>query len=105
MIDLSDGLSRDLGHICKQSGVGAVIDAATVPIHADAIELSRRDDRPALDHALHDGEDHELLFTAVRDPRIGGMTRIGSVIPEAGVWLLRNGARQPLEPRGWQHLL
>src|SRR5687767_6253101 len=62
MIDLSDGLSRDLAHICDESGVGAVIDAAAVPIHDDALLLMRRDGRPPLEHALHDGEDYELLF-------------------------------------------
>jgi thiamine-monophosphate kinase len=61
MLDLSDGLSRDVAHLCRESGVGAVIDAAGVPVHDDARALSARDGRPPLDHALHDGEDYELL--------------------------------------------
>src|SRR5580700_2558865 len=64
MIDISDGLSRDLTHICKGSGVGAIIESSLVPIHADAVELCGRDRVPALDHALNDGEDYELLFTS-----------------------------------------
>ena len=66
MIDISDGLSRDLAHICKSSGVGAIVESGLVPIHPDAVELSRRDQISALDHALNDGEDYELLFTSRR---------------------------------------
>jgi thiamine-monophosphate kinase len=103
MIDVSDGLSRDLANLCKSSGVGAVLEAINVPIHADALELSRRDGRTALEHALHDGEDYELLFTThVADaPGI----RIGRIVAENGLWLEDFGARKNLEPRGYQHSL
>src|SRR5207247_6925144 len=82
MIDLSDGLSRDLRNLCESSGVGAIIDASAVPIHEDAVKL--RDDRSPLEHALHDGEDYELLFTtpAVHEQ----YRRIGQIVsaPESG---------------------
>src|SRR5688572_20577985 len=62
MIDLSDGLSRDAAHLCRRSGVGIVVEGSRVPVHADAQVMSRRDGRTPLEHALHDGEDYELLF-------------------------------------------
>ena len=103
MIDLSDGLSRDLAQIARASGVGAVIKAAAIPVHQDAIEL-RRDGISPLDHALHDGEDYELLFT-LADPG-AGMFPIGQVTEEPGMWLEQpDGTRVPLEPRGWEHTL
>jgi thiamine-monophosphate kinase len=104
MIDLSDGLSRDLGHICEESNVGAVIDADAVPIHDDALLLMRRDGIAPLEHALHDGEDYELLLTA--KPRKSFLTtRIGTVVEAAGVWLQTDAGRERLEPRGWEHKL
>jgi thiamine-monophosphate kinase len=99
MIDLSDGLSRDLRQICEQSKVGAIIDAAKVPIHADATAM--RDGRTPLEHALHDGEDHELLYTAA--PGAGKHTQIGMITAEPGIFLLRDGQRELLEPKGWEH--
>jgi thiamine-monophosphate kinase len=104
MIDLSDGLSRDLGHICQSSKVGAVIQADRVPIHADAIQLSHRDGVAPLEHALHDGEDYELLYTTSTNSKQG--IQIGQIIPDPGLWLQQaDGSRQPLEPKGFEHRL
>jgi thiamine-monophosphate kinase len=109
MIDLSDGLSRDLRHICRSSGVGAVIDASAIPVHDDAIAM-RRDGRSPLEHALHDGEDYELLFTCAggevdfRVPTGSSPPRlIGRITPGPDITLLSDGRQSPLEPKGWEH--
>lgn len=103
MIDISDGLSRDLDHIARQSGVAAVINAQAIPIHPDAA-VDRADGRSPLEHALHDGEDYELLFTAARCDH-PDTHRIGTVIAGAGVFLERDGRRLPLPMLGWEHTL
>lgn len=102
-IDLSDGLSTDLNHLCQESGVSAEIEAHSLPIHPGATQ----------EQALHGGEDYELLFT-VRSktalPRsIAGIpvTRIGRIVQKqsAGsrVMLLDRSGPRPLRSAGWQH--
>ena len=109
MIDLSDGLSRDLGHICRESGVGAVIEARAVPIHDDARGLAAEEclqvalrHQAVLDHALNDGEDYELLFTGRPAGLPCGTVRVGSITENRGLRLDDDGLR-PLEARGWEH--
>src|SRR5215218_8062816 len=63
MIDLSDGLSSDLNHLCAASNVGALIDASLLPIDERVVELCGRRALDPLQLALHGGEDFELLFT------------------------------------------
>ena len=110
MMDLSDGLSADLPRLCAASGVGAEVEAEVVPIHTDAVAMSRDSGRPPLDHALHDGEDYELLFTAPPATRpaveaCGGVVRIGRVVAGGGVRIGRSGAFVPMGARGWDHAL
>jgi thiamine-monophosphate kinase len=101
MIDLSDGLSRDLPRICEASNVGAILDANKIPIHADTMAMSKTDGRSPLEHALHDGEDYELLFTGHDLEHLG--TRIGEIISEPGVFIQADQTRTPLQSRGWEH--
>jgi thiamine-monophosphate kinase len=105
MIDLSDGLSRDLRHICEQSGVGARVEAERVPIHEDARRLAERDRREALFHALHDGEDHELLFTSPDDVEAALATRIGVMTADGSIVIGSSGKYEPLDAQGWEHRL
>ena len=105
MIDLSDGLSRDVRHICEASGVGVKILSPLVPIHDDAQAMFRRDRRSPLEHALHDGEDYELLYTGSMMSRSPLTKLIGEVVAETGVWLHTPQGALPLEPLGWEHTL
>jgi thiamine-monophosphate kinase len=102
-IDISDGLSVDLEHLCEESGLSAEVDAALLPLGRGA----------TLNDALHGGDDYELLFTAgasARVPRriagvpvrrIGTMLRRKSGAPR--MMLLTDGRRRELKPEGWQH--
>jgi len=115
MIDLSDGLSSDLNHICRESGVGAEIEADKIPISEDAASSAEQDGRSALEHALDDGEDFELLFTVPAEAAerlesawaLGTrLTRIGRTTGKnEGVQLkLADGSTRPLEAGGYEHL-
>lgn len=105
-IDISDGLSTDLAHICNESGVGAVIEAEAIPIH---LHSSARRSDAGLDLALHGGEDYELLFTAARAKRlpthIAGVriTRIGEIVRGSGMKMTQAGKQSVLKARGWEH--
>jgi thiamine-monophosphate kinase len=102
-IDVSDGLSVDLQHLCEESGLRAEVDAARLPVAAGA----------TLKDALHGGDDYELLFTAdveARVPRrIGGVPvhRIGRMLRRhAGrgqMMLIADGRKNELRPEGWEH--
>src|SRR5207249_6607462 len=67
MIDISDGLSSDLNHLCEESNVGALIDSSSLPIDQDVSTLCGRRALDPLMLALHGGEDFELLFTVRPD--------------------------------------
>jgi thiamine-monophosphate kinase len=111
-IDLSDGLSTDLAHLCRESGVGAEIEAAALPIHCLAAKNGAREKtlERGVELALHGGEDYELLFaapSAVRMPRsLAGVrvTHIGRLVRGGAIALIdREGRREALEPGGWEH--
>jgi len=94
MIDISDGLSTDLAHICEESGVGAEVEAEAVP-RASVGKPAREVD---LQVALHGGEDYELLFTAPaanafpRGLQAYPFTRIGNIVRRRKILLMRRAA-------------
>jgi thiamine-monophosphate kinase len=112
-IDVSDGFSTDLMHICEESGLSAEIDAA-VPVDVRAMLAEQAGWAPsAMELALHGGEDYELLFTAadgVRIPRsVAGVEvrRIGRMVRYARGPRVKlrdeDGGMTALEPGGWEH--
>ena len=112
MIDLSDGLSSDLNHLCQASGVGARIESSLLPIDQRVTELCGRRALDPLQLALHGGEDFELLFTVkpenvARLPRrVDGVEikRIGEVTSASGGVKISEGSRVwDLKPGGWKH--
>ena len=105
MIDISDGLSTDLEHVCQESGVGAEIEAGAVP----RARVGRgKNESVALEFALHGGDDYELLFTSSKPvPRkVEGVpvTCIGRTTLKKGMRLIdAAGRRLVLEAKGWEH--
>ncbi len=116
-IDASDGLSLDLSHIVEESGCGAAVNTAAMPVADDARRLAERlaDGSTPLEHALSDGEDFELILAVPPDearrmlaeqPLDVPLTDVGEFIAEPGLWSADpRGDRRPLPPRGWEHHL
>jgi thiamine-monophosphate kinase len=110
MIDISDGLSVDLAHICEESGAGAEIDASRIPISS----ALRRFSKDPLALAMNGGEDFELLFT-VRPANLAAvrklssrfkLTMIGRVTAGKRVFLVGpDKKRVPLRPGGFEHFI
>lgn len=114
MMDISDGLAKDLGRLCAESRVGARIDLGRIPVAkglGPAAEVLGLD---PLETALSGGEDYELLATiapaAVEGARAElrerfGVTLadIGAIIEEGLCAVDQDGREFPLEPKGWDH--
>lgn len=112
LIDVSDGLSTDLHHLCAASHVGARVEAARIPLAPLPLRVAERLRVAPLELALDGGEDYELLFTlpeaAARwlPRRLAGVPlhRIGSIVRGREVILVgAEGRKKPLAPRGWDH--
>ncbi len=126
MLDISDGLALDLWRMCRASNVGATLSEPLLEsvISDDARQAEADDDKTALDHALSDGEDFELLLAVTRErakPTLasGGASESDAdsrawhpVVPlypvgqvTDGVLTIRraDGRVEPLEPRGYVH--
>jgi thiamine-monophosphate kinase len=114
-MDISDGLLLDLQTLLTASGgLGAEIDAASVPLSRAARTLAQGNTERALQHALRDGEDHCLLFTVARGrslPSGGPLSAvarraIGRVVRRPGLWLVHaDGRRERVAAQGWEYEL
>jgi thiamine-monophosphate kinase len=112
MIDISDGLSSDLKHLCEESAVGAMIDAARIPIDPLVAAICGRRALDPLLLALHGGEDFELLFTvppgkvAALPKKVDGISisQIGEITNEAGkISVAEKDRVWELDPQGFDH--
>jgi thiamine-monophosphate kinase len=116
MLDISDGLAADLGHLCERSGVGAELDASMIPVHPAATAIAPRYGRDPLEVALYGGDDYELVCALApehRDEALAALRAVGSqpmiigqlTAPEAGMTLRHaDGSVEPLVAKGWDHL-
>ncbi len=117
-IDISDGLALDASRLAQASDGGALLYLDRVPVSSDAVRLAEQENASdissaALQHALSDGQDFELLLAAppaaaraiLHDRPIEcSITHVGELVTEPGLWQLGNdGQRRPLEPTGWRH--
>lgn len=107
MLDMSDGLSRDLRNLCDASGCGAHVDAGTLPISRSVRRFCGRAGLDPLTLALHGGEDYGLLFSV--SPRkiravaeLGKCHRIGTIV-EHGYHLRTAAGPEPLPDGAWRH--
>lgn len=114
MIDLSDGLASDLRHICRASGVGAVIDADRVPLSPALRQAANLLAEDPLELALRGGEDYQLLFTVPPRSKKKAEDRvarrlgrkifpIGEIISSKRVLIKSAGRLTPLRIRGFDH--
>lgn len=111
MIDVSDGLSSELLHICKQSNAGCRIYEERIPIDYQTAIMAEEVNMNLVTAALNGGEDYELLFTVPlhlheKVEKIPGVKIIGHITkPELGCAMItRDGAEMELKAQGWNHL-
>jgi thiamine-monophosphate kinase len=116
-IDISDGLTLDLSRLVVESRLGATLTGSAIPIAEDAVKLSQQSGRSPLEHALSDGEDFELLFTAApqeaekllalqpfRSSSGVILSDIGELTVETGLRMrTADGTIKPLIPKGFEH--
>jgi thiamine-monophosphate kinase len=115
-IDISDGLSSEIHHLCEESGTGAEIHEEAMPLSPSLLHFCEENGLKPLDFVLNGGEDYELLFT-VSLTKISEVVRnlpaetgvacksIGRMVPKAkGITLItRKGEKIPLKPKGFDH--
>lgn len=117
MLDISDGLSGDLGHLCASSKVGACLDLKQLPLSPELLAIAKSVGHAPVEWALHGGEDYELLFTVSAGSEQEAcqtvaaatgtvVTPIGTIRPmEDGIRVrFSEGGEEPLEAKSWNHL-
>ena len=108
-IDVSDGLSTDLHHLCDASGCGAEIEKERIPVFPELQGYARRFGIDVRKVVLHGGEEYALLFTSsLRESELSTRLKrpvyaIGRMTRELGVLLKEDGIARPFQARGWDH--
>jgi thiamine-monophosphate kinase len=108
-IDISDGLSSDLHHLCEASGCGALIEWERIPAFPDLFAVGPALRISAERAVLHGGEEFALLFTSTeRESELSSrlsrpVYAIGRMTEEKSVLLQRNDEREPLADEGFDH--
>jgi thiamine-monophosphate kinase len=110
MIDVSDGLSSDLSHLCEESGVGAVLRSDAIPLSRALLRSASHLIKSPLHYALSGGEDYELLFTVpqAKVKRLASLnipaTEIGKITGGRDLFIMNaKGGKKPLKPTGYSH--
>lgn len=115
-IDLSDGLSSDLGHICSQSGIGALLYEDKIPLTEALSSACRHMGRDPLDWVLNGGEDY-ILIAAIQEESVARLEHeakqqgidlfpIGILQAKSGVRIVRRSRiTEDVHPRGWNHFM
>ena len=114
MMDLSDGLATDLAHLCAESGVGAEVEGAALPLTAELRQAAAACGAGPLDWALTGGEDYQLLLTcaagdanALRElahQALGAtLSPVGRMVAGRGVTLLEGAVRRDISYQGYDH--
>ena len=114
LIDISDGFAQDLGHILKQSQVGAIIDPERIPLSRQLISWCSEQNCYPLDYAFSGGEDYELIFTTTpqnadelrnKIQREVGVpvTIVGEITTGSNLIFEKNEQNYEFHTQGWNH--
>lgn len=116
MIDTSDGLLGDLGHICKESGVGALLIQENLPLSEDLKKGATQLGLDPYELVLHDSDDYELIITCPPDKvaeirstvaKVSHVpvTEVGRITDKVGdiQVILPDGSKRSFSPKGWDH--
>jgi thiamine-monophosphate kinase len=114
MIDISDGLTSEIGHLCRQSGLGCLIQEEKIPVSREAVRWAESRGEALTPYVLESGEEYELLFTvskrqfeAWQDKGLDRnleLTVVGVMMAKnRGMLVQRRGKTYPLSMKGWDH--
>jgi len=112
LIDVSDGLASEIGHLCRMSKVGCLVQFKGIPISSEAKEWCGPQDRSPFEFAMESGEEYALLFTVdpqkysiwLKDQQNPPIYIIGKIVQKKqGIQIEKDGEMSPLTFKGWDH--